>query len=364
MIRRIRMAIRKRPPVFRRRTAPASVPGTVVSDETHREVRMREIRFDAETIVDKEITAVSDLSAPPQGDGVLWIDIVGVGNGEVVEQIGRRFDLHPLALEDVVHTHQRSKCDDYDQRIYFVVRMLKDTDGLDSEQVSLFLGPNFVISFQERDGDCFEPIRERLRQHARVRQRGADYLFYALIDAIIDGYFPKLESYGTHLEAIEEHVLNARGEIEEIYGIRRDLMRLRKHAWQHREAVHSLIRQEHPLIQAETQVFLRDCYDHTIQLIDVAETFRDQCTNLRDLHLSEMSAKQNEVMKTLTLFATIFMPMSFVAGLYGMNFNHDVSDYNMPETDWKYGYPFALGLMSLIGGGMFLYFWRKGWLKD
>ena len=363
MIRKIRAIIPKKKPVFRRRTGAAAAPGTVKSDTENTTVTIRQIYFDTKELIEDEVESVAKILDPTERQGVLWVDIVGVGNGEVVEEIGRRFELHPLALEDVVHTHQRSKCDDYDSRLYFVVRMLSEGHELDSEQVSLFLGPNFVLSFQERNGDCFEPIRERIRQHVRIRHRKADYLFYAIIDAIIDGYFPKLETYGQRLEKIEEEIFHKNGEIEDVYKIRRDLTRLRKQAWQHRESVHSLIREEHELIAEETQVFIRDCYDHTIQLIDVAESFRDQCTNLRDLHLSEMSARQNEVMKTLTLFASIFMPMSFIAGLYGMNFNHAVSQYNMPETDWKYGYPFALGLMATVATGMFYFFWRKGWLK-
>lgn len=361
---RERLKIPRPTRVFRRRTPPASPPGTVASAPIPTETRIRQLFFNAESVVEEEVSTVSELMDPENINGVLWVDVVGVDDGEVVEEIGQRFQLHPLALEDVVHTHQRSKCDDYLQRIYFVVRMLKEGNDLDSEQVSLFLGPGFVISFQERSGDCFDPIRERIRQHARIRTRPADYLFYALIDAIIDGYFPKLEEYGSRLEALEERILRHEGGIAETHDIRSDLMRIRKHAWQHREAVYTLIREDHELISEDSKVFLRDCYDHTIQLIDVAETFRDLCTNLRDLHLSELSARQNDVMKTLTIFATIFMPMSFIAGVYGMNFNHNISEWNMPETDWRFGYPFALGMMATIGLGLLGYFWRKGWLKS
>lgn len=362
MVRALKIPLKVK--VFRRRTKAASVPGTVVSDETDQSVRLRQIYFDQDELVENEVASVDELMDPAQQSGVLWIDVVGVGNGEVIESLGQRFELHPLAMEDVVHTHQRSKFDDYGDRIYFVVRMLRDEADLSSEQVSLFLGPNFVISIQEREGDCFEPIRERIRQHARVRHRKADYLFYALIDAIIDGYFPRLEDYGLRLEELEEQIFKKDVRLEEIYNIRSDLVRIRKHVWQHREAIQSLNKQDHELISSDTQVFIRDCYDHTIQLIDVAESFRDQCTNLRELHLSEMSARQNEVMKTLTIFATIFMPMSFVAGVYGMNFDHHASQWNMPETEWYYGYPFALGIMGVIGFGLLFYFWRKGWLKD
>lgn len=349
--------------IFRRRTKTAAAPGTVVSDFENTNFQIRQIYYDKKELTEEEVPSVAQISDHTGKPGVLWVDIVGVGNGQIVEEIGRRFGLHPLALEDVVHTHQRSKCDDYGDRLYFVVRMLCEEKKLETEQVSLFLGPNFVISFQEQAGDCFEPIRERIRQHSRVRQRNSDYLFYALIDAIIDGYFPRLEEYGSRLEDLEEQILNEAGEMEKVYAIRRDLMRIRKQIWQHREAIQTLTHQEHELISPDTQVFIRDCYDHTIQLIDVTESFRDQCTNLRDLHSSELGARQNEVMKTLTIFATIFMPMSFVAGVYGMNFDHNASTWNMPETTWHYGYPFALGMMTVIGVGLLAYFWRKGWLK-
>ena len=350
--------------LFRRRTKPASAPGTVTSFDKKMETTFRQIQYTSAKLNDETLNSVAEIVSSGSQSGVLWVDVVGVGNGEIIEQLGQRFKLHPLALEDVVNTHQRSKCDDYDERIYFVVRMLKNGDSLDSEQVSLFLGSNFVISIQEREGDCFDPIRERLNNHARIRSRGADYLFYALIDAIIDDYFPKLETYGLRLEKIEEKLLEKQDQIQEVYALKRDLMWIRKHLWQHREAIRSLIQQEHTLISSETQLFLRDCYDHTVQLIDVCESFRDHCANLRDLHLSTVSMKANDVMQTLTIFATIFMPMSFVAGVYGMNFNHQKSDWNMPETEWNYGYPFALGLMAAIGLGLLIYFWKKGWLKS
>lgn len=350
--------------VFRRRTSLAASPGTIVSDEKDQSVTIRQTFFNAEKLIEEEVKSINDLIDHRQAEGVLWIDIVGVGNAEVIEALGKRFELHPLALEDVVHTHQRSKCDDYGKRLYFVVRMLRNEQKLSTEQVSLFLGENFVISIQEKVGDCFDPVRERIRQRARVRSRKADYLFYALIDAIIDGYFPRLEEYGLRLEDLEEQIFNNDVNLEEVYNIRSDLVRIRKYVWQHREALQTLSREEIEFIDEETKVFIRDCYDHTIQLIDVAESFRDQCTNLRDLHLSEMTARQNEVMKTLTIFATIFMPMSFVAGVYGMNFDHNSSEWNMPETGWYYGYPFALGIMAVIGLGLLYFFWRKGWLKN
>ncbi|MEW4487739.1 magnesium/cobalt transporter CorA [Thalassoglobus sp. JC818] len=368
MIRKFVRKVRAKKPVFRRRTPNASPPGTVRSDSKNLDVQLRQIRFSKENLDDRRIemhpklhTQIHDHS--PQ-EAVLWLDVVGVGNGDAVGQIGQKFGLHSLALEDVVHTHQRSKYDDYEDHIFFVARMLKSTDSIESEQVSLFLGAGFVISFQELEGDCFEPIRERIRQHTRIRGQQADYLFYAMIDAIIDGYFPRLEAIGAKLEELEEKILNQRDEIEEVFELRREIMWIRKNVWQLREALQSLMTHEHPLISSGTQTYLRDCHDHTVQLIEVSEVFRDQCANLRDLSLAMSGMKANEVMKTLTIFATIFMPMSFIAGVYGMNFDNRASDWNMPETEWTFGYPYALGLMAAIGIGLLFYFWRKGWLKE
>ncbi|WP_231740993.1 magnesium/cobalt transporter CorA [Thalassoglobus neptunius] len=368
MIRKFVRKVRPKRQVFRRRTPIASPPGTVRSDTKNLDVKLRQIRFSKEHLEDQRIemhpklhTQLQDHSAE---EAVLWLDVVGVGNGDAVGQIGQKFGLHSLALEDVVHTHQRSKYDDYEDHIFFVARMLKSTDTIESEQVSLFLGSGFVISFQELDGDCFEPIRERIRQHTRIRGQQADYLFYTMIDAIIDGYFPRLEAIGARLEDIEEKILNLQDEIAEVYDLRRELMWIRKNVWQLREALQSMMTHEHPLISSGTRTYMRDCHDHTVQLIEVVEVFRDQCANLRDLSLAMSDVKANEVMKTLTIFATIFMPMSFVAGVYGMNFDNKVSAWNMPELEWTYGYPYALGLMAAIGIALLIYFWKKGWLKD
>jgi magnesium transporter len=237
-------------------------------------------------------------------------------------------------------------------------------DELVSEQVSLFLGRNYVLTFQYLPGDSFDPVRSRLRTaRGRIRNSGADFLAYALLDATIDGYFPVLEVYGTRIEEIEDRMSERVGSesIHQTHRLRSDLMLLRRFIWPHREAVHALLRDEHPLISAETRVYLRDCYDHTVQIIDVVETHRDLCADLRELYFTQVSTRTNEIMKVLTIIATIFIPLGFIAGVYGMNFNTAVSRWNMPELNWPFGYPFALGLMAAVAGGLLYLFWRRGW---
>jgi magnesium transporter len=229
----------------------------------------------------------------------------------------------------------------------------------------MFLGPDWIVTFQDIPGDYFGTVRTRLREgKGRIRRFGADYLAYALMDALLDGYFPVLEKYGERLDAIEEGLESdvLRSPLRELHAVRRDLRELRRALWPHREMFNSLLRSDIQWIQPETRIFLRDCYDHTVQLLDVAETLRETCTDLRDLHISELSQHTNDVTKVLTIIATLFLPISFIAGVYGMNFERDASQYNMPELGWYFGYPFALALMALLDVGLLIFFWRKGWL--
>ena len=363
MKRRIRKLLSKK---FRHRTTPGSAPGVVKSVEIDTDFTLRLTQYGHKKVIESNLTSLSDVHWDQQSQEVFWLDVIGLGNAELIEAIGERYGLHALALEDAVHVHQRPKVDEYDSHLFVVARMTNAVDCPGTEQVSMFLGKNFVITFQERDGDCFEPVRERIRQHSRIRTKGADYLMYALIDAILDNYFPRMEEYRERLEHLEDHLMKARSKdaMTELHEIRRDLRQLRKLLWQHRESINSLLRLEHDLINRETSIYVRDCYDHSVQLLDVAESYREYCTDLRDLHLAEVSMKTNDVMKVLTLIATVFMPMSFIAGLYGMNFDHDVSPWNMPETHWTYGYPFAIVLMIAIALVLLLFFWRKGWIGE
>jgi magnesium transporter len=282
-----------------------------------------------------------------------------------VRGIGDHFGLHPLALEDTVHVHQRAKSEDYGEYVYFVCRMVTLEEGkFVIEQVSLFIFPDLVLSFQERPGDCLEPVRERLRKSkGKIRFQSADYLAYAIIDALIDGYFPVLEKVGDDLEDLEELILENPTErlLQQVHQTKRELLTLRRAIWPIREAVNALMREDLQAISPDTRVFLRDCYDHSIQLVDLVENYRELASGLMDLYMTGVSNRMNEVMKILTIFATIFMPLGFIAGLYGMNFNTQ-SPYNMPELSWMYGYPFALALMLFTAVGLIMYFRRKQWI--
>ncbi len=358
---RIHKKLKKR---FKHRTAPGTAPGTLKSIDSGEKTELRLTHYNEEHEKEVALNSFNDLQLHPGTDHVYWLDVVGLDDTNLIEAIGERFQLHPLALEDTVHVHQRPKVDDYESHLYIVARMTNALDCPDTEQVSIFLGKNFVVTFQEKKGDCFEAVRERIRQNRRIRSKQADYLAYALLDAIVDNYFPLIEEYRERLDKLEDSLTRFKTEdaMGELHEIRRDLRLLRKVSWQHREALNSVIRLDHPLIEKETSLYLLDCYDHCVQLLDVTEGYREYCTDLRDLHLAEVSLRTNEVMKVLTLIATLFMPMSFVAGLYGMNFDYDASKYNMPETHWTYGYPFALGIMLVIGLSLLSFFWRKGWI--
>ena len=302
-----------------------------------------------------------------QPDMVHWLNVDSVEDVELVQRIGEMFSLHPLAIEDVHHVHQRSKVEEYDGYLFIVVRMaaLENADVV-TEQLSLFLRGHCVVTFQEgRPGDCLGPLRERIRRaNAPVRRFGADFLMYSILDASIDSYFPLLEQFGERLDELEEvaEAPRVRGLIGELHKIRRNLLTMRRSIWPLRDAINGLLRTDHELIHAETRFHLRDCLDHTVQLIDVSETYREVCSDLRELQYANVNQRTNDVMRVLTIIATIFMPLSFVASLYGMNFKTEVSEWNMPELSWRFGYPFALGIMLTIFLAMIVSFWRWGWI--
>jgi len=293
---------------------------------------------------------------------VTWINIDGIQRIDVIEKIGKYFSLHPLALEDIVNTGQRPKMEDFVDYIFVVLKMLyydEKERETKAEQLSLVLGPNWVISFQENEGDVFDPIRERIRaDKGRIRKMGADYLVYALIDAVVDNYFIILEKIGEKIEEIEDElVANPAPEtLQAIHNLKRQMIFLRKSVWPLREVISRLERWESQLINKSTDIYLRDVYDHTIQVIDAIETFRDMLSGMLDIYLSSVSNRMNEVMKVLTIIATIFIPLTLVAGLYGMNFRY------MPELEWPWGYPLVLFFMFAIGVLMLIYFRKKKWL--
>lgn len=351
---------------FHRRTPPGTAPGTIADAPDKKRLKIHVFEFDSPGVRELDIQDLREIPALLSPDQTVWLDIEGTGDAEMIRRLGEIFHLHPLALEDVVHVHQRAKVEEFIDHLYIVTRMYSPADSLQFEQVSMFIGKGWLLTFQDVPGDCFDAVRERLRNdRGSIRKSGADYLAYCLIDAIIDDYFPLLEAYGEELDEMEES-LEAHWDpqvMRRLHMVRRDLLALRRVLWPHRDMISSVLRAQHSLIQSNTLLYLRDCYDHTIQLIDVAETFRETCTDLRELYLSEINQRTNDITKVLTIIATLFLPISFVAGVYGMNFDPDSSPLNMPELRWYFGYPFALVLMVLVDVGLMYYFWRKGWFS-
>jgi len=340
-------------------------PGAIIAEPGAASPVLHIIGYGPNEVEERHVESVSELRFRPCSKPVMWINIDGLGDAETFSELGKIFGLHPLALEDVIHVHQRPKVEAYGDNTFIVMRMPLSAGSLELEQVSIFLGANYVITIQERlGGDCLDTLRERIRlDKGRVRKAGADYLAYAVVDTIIDNFFPILETYADRLEGLENKILvNSEGEdMIDIHGVRQELHALRRVLWPMREMVNTLARGETPGVTAETRVFFRDCVDHTGQLLDVVDSCRELSASLVELHLAGMSQKMNEVMKVLTLISTIFIPLSFIASVYGMNFDTSASALNMPELHWHLGYPFALLLMTLTAGGLVYYFRRKGW---
>ncbi len=290
----------------------------------------------------------------------VWIDVSGLGDAALIESIGKRFDIHGLTLEDIANTSQRAKIEDFDSYLYIVCRSADLTDrGLFVEQMSLVVTAKVLITFQEEPGDCFGAVRERLRRgRGHMRTQGTGYLTYALLDAVVDSYFPVVERLGDELERIEERLLLRPNEddVASIHSVKRDLLILRRSIWPHREALASLARDDYPLFSHEVQKFMRDAYDHVIQITDIVETYREVCADLRELYLSSVSNRMNEVMKVLTIIATIFIPLTFIVGVYGMNFDY------MPELRMHNGYLVTWIVMLAITVGMLVWFVRNGWI--
>jgi magnesium transporter len=364
------MAKRKSPVRRRKRKSTrgpvGAPPGTLTIHPDALPSRASVITYDTAEVTEQVLSDLGVLTKMRERHRVTWVDTVGLGGEALIRGLGDALELHPLALEDVVHTHQRAKLDAYPGTLFLVLNMpsLRE-DALDLEQISIFIAKDFVATFQEREGDCFEPVRNRIRQaRGRLRTSGPDYLGYALLDAVVDSYFPLLERYGERLEELEDRVLEdpTAALVSEVHAIKRELASIRRAVWPLREAVSMLLRDESPLITADTRLYLRDAYDHTIQVVELVESQREVASGLLDVYLSSVSNRMNEVMKVLTIIATIFIPLGFVAGLYGMNFDTSVSPWNMPELSWPWGYPAALAIMASIAIGMLTYFRRKRWI--
>ncbi len=349
----------------RRRTPPGAPPGTMIASPAAPKPRISVIAFGPDTLEESREVAPGDIGALRGKCPVLWIDVDGLGDVSVLQTIGKEFGLHSLALEDVVNLHQRPKVEDYNDHLFIVCRMPGTDQFLETEQVCLFLGRDFVITFQERPGDCFEPVRNRIRaSRGRIRESGADYLAYALLDAVTDGYFPVLENIGEHIDDLEELIMTdpVPDDVKRIHVLKRDLLTVRRAVWPQREMLNMMIRDESPLIGDHTKIYLRDCLDHTFQLIDLIETYREIVSDLTDIFLSAQSTRMNEVMKVLTVIATIFMPLTLISSIYGMNFDTRASSWNMPELGAAYGYPLTMAAMLAIAVTMLLYFRKRGWI--
>lgn len=358
------MARRKRRPIFR--IEPGAAPGTLLIDSKAPHPEIQVIAVDRDRVSEEKLESPREIQRFLGKWPVVWINVNGLGDEKTLEEIAKTFGLHRLALEDVVNVHQRPKAELYDDHIYVVFRMISlQDDQLMNEQVSLFLGKDYVLTFQEREGDCFEPVRKRIREGRRlIMDSGPDYLAYALMDAVIDSYFPILERYSERMEELEAAVLAEPSEelLADIYDIKHNILAFRRAAVPMRDAINTLTRETTGLIHKETTIYLRDCYDHTLRLLEMSETYRELAFDLVNLYLSNISNKMNQIMKVLTIIATIFIPLGFIAGLYGMNFDRDVSLWNMPELGWRFGYPFALALMGIVALLLLFFFKRRNWL--
>lgn len=349
--------------------APGTPPATLErpDGDASRPSEIFLIQYDSETIFEGRFETFEELMARYDPTKVNWINIDGLGSTELLRKLSEHFSIHPLAMEDVLNTTQRPKVERYSDQYFIISEMIyqEKERRITVEQLSLFLGDSYVITLQEECGhDVFEAVRARLRSgRGYARKMKADYLAYALLDATVDQFFPILEKVGDGIEDIEEELLSkpTKETLKKLYEGKRLLMQLRRAAWPQREIFNTLMRDDSGLVCEETQVFLRDCYDHTTQIIDILENFRDLAAGLMDVYLSSLGFRTNEIMKVLTVISSIFIPLTFIAGVYGMNFNTE-HPLNMPELNWPFGYLLCLGLMASIAIGMVFYFKRKHWL--
>jgi magnesium transporter len=352
--------------IVRRRSAKGGLPpGTLVhiGERKVEETKLWAVAFGEQYVQEQSLETVDQCSFPQGDASVMWINIDGLHDTDVLGKLGERFGLHPLVVEDVLNTGQRPKLEDHGEYIFCVLKSLhcpdEASEETEIEQISLVLGPNYVLSFQEQEGDEFDPLRERIRSgRGRVRKAGADYLLYALLDLIVDQYFVVLERFGDRMESLEENLVAdpTTETLHTIHHLKREMAYLRRSVWPLREVIGRLERSGSTLVHESTELYLRDVYDHTIQVIDAIETFRDMLSGMLDVYLSSVSNRMNEIMKVLTIIATVFIPLTFIAGLYGMNFQY------MPELKWPWGYPLVWIVMIVVAVLMVIYFRRKRWL--
>ncbi len=343
--------IRSKPP-------PGTRPGTLVINPASPAPKIHVIAYGPDRHMETDITDPGEVSAHLGKYPVVWVNVDGLGDENVLRRMAQIFGLHRLALEDVVNVYQRPKVEPYEGHLFIVARMIHYEGHLETEQVSFFVGTNFVLTFQEYYGDCFDIIRQRIKTgQGIIRQAGPGYLAYALIDALVDAYFPVLEQFGERIEDLEDDVVSrpTSAVVARIHSMKRDLLTLRRATWPQREAVNALLRDESAFIDRETRIYLRDCYDHTIQILDIIETYRELTSGLLEVYLSSLSNRLNEIMKVLAVYATIFAPLTFITGLYGMNLM-------MPEQALPWAYPAVLALMGSIAALLLVHFKRRGWI--
>jgi magnesium transporter len=346
-----------------RRSKPGAPPGALppAAEPAAEPTRLSYISYNEQAVRECEDASLDECCALNGTPGVTWINVEGLRDTDRLETLGAHFGLHPLVLEDILQGGQRPKLDDLEGYLFVVVRMLEYDDQQDeitADQVSLALGRDFALSFQETVGDVFDPVRDRIRGgKGRIRRLGPDYLAYALLDAIVDGYFLILEKLGERLESLEDDLVAdpSPETLQAVYRLKRELTYLRTSVWPLREVIGALERGDSPLIQPTTRIYLRDVYDHTIQVIETLETYRDMAAGMLDIYLSSVSNRMNEVMKVLTVIATLFIPLTFLAGVYGMNFKY------MPELEQPWAYPAVWGVMVAVAIAMLAYFRRKRW---
>lgn len=345
---------------------PGAAPGTLIPVPGSVAVKIDMLAYGPGDFLQKEITEVSELSDFIGKWPVVWVNVEGLGCPEKIQALGDLFKIHHLALEDIINVHERAKIERYGDDLFLVMHMVELAERLETEQLSMFTGKGFVVTFQEGPIDTLNPARERIRRgQGHMRQLGADYLVYSIIDAVLDNYFPILEDYGEILDALEDDIIQnpSSAVVADVHAVKRDLLVLRRAVWPLRESINSLIRDTETIFSEETRIHLRDCYDHAVRIIDFIETYRELAADLMDIYLSSLSNRMNEVMKLLTIITTLFVPPTLVAGIYGMNFNTEISKWNMPELNWFFGYPFALGLMLFMTLGVVGLLWYKGWLS-
>jgi magnesium transporter len=349
--------------------APGTSPGTLVERalEAAGPLTIKVIDYTDTEFVETEVSDVTALTAYLEKPSTTWIHFDGYCPPDVLQQLGSLYQLHSLALEDVSNTGQRPKIESYENKLFVILsRPILNDSGVHSEQISFFLGAHFVLSFYTGGNDPFNNVRKRLQNHiGKIRSRKADYLLYTLVDTIVDESFPLLESYGEFIEALDREVLEnpSKFSVQKVHEAKRELLLIRRMLWPQREIINSLIRDDEAILEENTKIYLRDCYDHTIQTMELVEMYREVISNILEVYLSTLSHRTNEVMRVLTIIATIFIPLTFIVGVYGMNFgNKSNSPWAMPELNWYFGYPLLWLVMLVVAGGMVYYFKHKRWL--